>query len=410
MSESDTQTNETNFLTGFAKLCTGTEIPPLFAAWSGISGISCALGRRCWVDMGTFQIYPNMYIVLVGGSGRVRKSTTITMVERLIRKLEPKPNLIAQKITPEALIDSMKLYVHVQKEKQILEFADRCEGFVIVDELSNFLNKNTYEAGLASLLIPFYDCKDDWDYKTKGGGTTHLTNTCLGLLGASTPDWITNAIPETAVGGGLTSRIIFIYVKDPAPPVPRPTWGKEKVELQESLQRALQRIACLEGEFKLDSEAIELYDKEYRSFRTSKDALRWSEDPALTGYASRRHLHYTKVAMVFSASERADRVITARHLDGAITLIRQSEATMPMLISLITSTAQGNIIEFVHTRIRQSDKGRVTRPKLLQAVGHKIGAREMDAVIDTLIASHKIRQEVRDNTMWYINTFEKGSD
>ena len=57
-----------NFLRDFVALSVDTEIPQEFMLWCGISGIGASLGRRVWVDMNTFLIYPNMYIVLLAGS------------------------------------------------------------------------------------------------------------------------------------------------------------------------------------------------------------------------------------------------------------------------------------------------------------------------------------------------------
>ena len=129
----------------FVLLCKGTEIPDIFALWCGIAGISCVLGRRLWIDMGTYTIYPNLYVVLVAGSGRCRKSTVVNMIEKLIFQLDPRPNLISQKITPEALIDALKVTEVTEKKIFVRQTS---EGFVIIDELSTFLNRKTYELSL----------------------------------------------------------------------------------------------------------------------------------------------------------------------------------------------------------------------------------------------------------------------
>jgi len=380
-----------NFLKRFLKLNADTEIPSLFALWCGIAGISCVLGRRLWVDMGTYKVFPNLYVVLVAGSGRCRKSTAVGMIERLIHNLDPKPNVLSQMMTPEGLIDSIKV--------ESVNSGKTSEGFVIVDELSTFLNRKTYDSGLASLLIPLFDCKEIFEYRTKGRGIEVISNACLGLLGASTIDWIRNAIPEDAIGGGLTSRMIFVYVENPPPPVAITSYSIEKETLAEELIASLGRLTTLRGEIKLTPAAWEFYKTEYETFYGSSKMY---EDKVLSGYASRRHVHLIKLAIAFAAScERI--VIDVPDLDGARALLAQSEVSMPRVLNLITSSDKGELLEEVHRRIAKFGKG-LTRQELLRVLSHKIDSRELSELIETLVHSGQIKCESRGSTLFYIST------
>ena len=369
-----------NFLVAYASLNKGTEIPEAFAVWSGIAGVSCVLGRKCWLDMGTYVIYPNFYTILVAGSGRCRKSTAIGVIERILYALEPKPNLIAQRITPEALIEAM--------QTQIVDGSvvrAKCEGFVLVDELANFLNNKTYE-GLASLLISLFDCKESFTYRTKSRGEESIKNSCLGLLGASTIDWIRNAIPEDAIGGGLTSRMNFVYVAEPPPPVAVTFFGEEKRKTLEWLIKALGRMSMIEGAFQLDESGLEFYKKEYERFYNTSTMY---DNRFLSGYASRRHVHMLKLGIILSATQSNKRVITAEHLQGACYLLEANEKNLPMLLNLIASTEKGSTSEDVSRFI--SRKKRVSRGELMRQFSHRIDAAELSAVLDTLITSQRIQ-------------------
>ncbi|MBE3037566.1 MAG: hypothetical protein IMZ62_01945, partial [Chloroflexi bacterium] len=83
-----------SFLRDFVSLGEGTEVPPIFLLWSGIAGISAALERRCWIDQGSYIVYPNIYMILIAGSGRCRKSTAIGLIENLLIKVEPPINIL----------------------------------------------------------------------------------------------------------------------------------------------------------------------------------------------------------------------------------------------------------------------------------------------------------------------------
>ncbi len=374
--------NKCNFVRDYAELNKGTEIPVMFALWCGLSGLSATLGRRLWIDMGTFIVFPNLFVVLVAESGRYRKSTSIGLIKKLLRESEVIPNLIAQKITPEALIEALMTKTDDDEQAS--------QGFVAADELSTFLNKKTYEAGLASLMIQLYDCEDEFEYRTKGRGREILYQTCLGLLGGTTIDWIKNAIPGDAVGGGLTSRINFVYVDELPAPVAVPEFGIEKRTLREKLIRHLIKASTLAGEVKMTSSAWEFYKDNYDTYYRKSELFK---DPSLSGYASRRHAHLLKLGIVFSISEHLHEhpTVSVYHLEQAKAVLLESERTMPRVISLLQSSEKGALTERVLLKICQH--GGISRSNLLRTFSHRLDSRELAVIIETLIHSRRI--EVR---------------
>ena len=348
MTSSKDATPSPDFIKAFAALGEGTEIPAEFMLWCAISGISGILERRVWLDMGPFVVFPNLYVVLIAGSGRCRKSTAIKQLVRILKALDPGPNLVSQKITPEGLIDALKV------EQDVAASSRGSVGFVIVDELSVFLNRKSYEGGLASLLIPLYDCDNHIEYRTKGRGIEELRGSSLSLLGASTIDWLKNAIPSDAIGGGLTSRMIFVYVSEPPAPVPWPAFGPEKQQLLESLVAFLEKVQGLEGEVTLSEEAKSYYEKRYIDF--SKNSTLF-DDPLLSGYASRRFVHFLKLGIIFSVSEgRTDLVIQHSHLLCAENILTMIEPGMPRVLSMVMATEKGALCDVILKKIEKHGK------------------------------------------------------
>jgi hypothetical protein len=383
-----------NFLRDFVELCSGTEIPPQFAAWSGIAGVSAAMGRRCWIDMGTFMIFPNTYIILVAGSGLMRKGTSIGQIKRILKAQQPPPNLLSQKYSPEALIDALSKGDATGNRL----LSPTSAGFIILDELSTFLNKTVYDAGMGALLTPLFD-GDTTEYTTLGRGKQRIENPCLGILAAATYDWLSSSIPESAIGGGVTSRFIFVHEEVTPEPVPFPLWDEHKVILQEQCVKGLQRISLLEGPFSMDQEARSYYASEYINFRKSSYGREMFENKNLRGYASRRYVHQLKLGMLFSASEGASRVITKRHLEGSTRILQQTETALPKLYSLITSTEQGNLTQLLLSLIKS--KGYITRQELMRAAGHKVGVREVASIIETLVAQGMVQELIEGSKQGY---------
>ena len=79
-----------------------SEPPYTYRLWCGISVIAACLKRKCVLNWGTLTLYPNMYVVLVGPSGRCRKGTAMNQGMWFMREMGIK--MAAESITREALI------------------------------------------------------------------------------------------------------------------------------------------------------------------------------------------------------------------------------------------------------------------------------------------------------------------
>lgn len=386
---------EDNFLLNYMKLHENTEVPDSFAMWCGLAAVSASMGRSSWLRAGPFTVYPNLFIVLVGASGKVRKSTAINQAEELLRAMEPPPNIVAQKLSPEALIQSVR---RIETKDTTQLGLERCTGFVMADELSTFLNKKSYEAGLASLLIALYDCKEKFVYRTVSRQAEEINQACLGMLAGSTVDWIRSGIPEEAVGGGLTSRMIFVYVDKPMPPVPWPSLTDEKLQLKGRLTKQLQSISQINGDFTFDQEGFDAYTTEYMRFYNHTGNELFSEKTS-EGYASRRAMHMLKIAMCFSACASVDKTIRAKHIQAAAKLLEDNERFLRLVLSLITSSNHGSELNAVLGKIKA--RGQMTKADLTLAFANRITGRQLNDILDSLVLSEQIDFVQNNGRMYY---------
>lgn len=382
-----------NFIRGFTELLQNTEVPEIFSVWSGIGAVSAALGRNVWIDQGVFTVYPNQFIVLVAGSGRCRKSTAVGMAEKLIRQLDPKPNIIAQKVTPEAMIQSLRV-VHTDDPTALLR--ETCGGVVLADELSTFFNKRNYDAGLGPLLTSFWDCKDEFEYRTILRGVETIRNGFLTIIGGSTVEWIREAMPVEAIGGGVTSRFLFIYEDQPAPPVAFPKFTRAQKELQERLLRELQRIAMYHGEMTLEPSAERDFEKFYNDFYLNSPMF---ENKFLSGYASRRFVHLLKLSIVFCLMEHEGMTVRSHHLHAAQVILTAAEQKMAHVMNLISRTDSGDIVDEVGTVI--SSMGRISRRELIDQFAHRLSSKQFGEIMDTLQAAGRVQMVVDGINVMY---------
>lgn len=392
--------SEFPFLKKFVSLFDGTEVPERFAIWAGISCLSAMLERRVWIDMNIFTIYPNMFIVFVADAGRMRKSTAVAMTKKLLSKVEPGPRMVAQKITPEALIDTLQTVTGSKGGK----IKEQCGGIVIANELVTFINRDTYERGLGALMIELWDCPDKYEYRTRNRPVEEIHFGHLSLLGATTIHSLRDAIPLQAMGDGFSSRTVFVYVDKAAKPVPRPVQSAKFKQTEQELIDHLQTLSSYEGPLTFSDEAIEFFDKEYKRFYYSK----MFDDPQFQAYASRRDKHLIKVAMCLMASEHEGMILERHHLFGAKSLLEDVESKMKAVFDRIAMTEGGSLTEEVFATINRSDEKIISRSDLLLKIGHKINSRDLGGVMDTLIIQGRVKMDVQSGNVYY-KSLEKDS-
>ena len=71
-----------SYIKDFLHYTSGNECPEPYRLWSGLSLLASVLGRKVWTFHGRFQIFPSLYVVLVGDAGS-GKSTAKNYAKKL---------------------------------------------------------------------------------------------------------------------------------------------------------------------------------------------------------------------------------------------------------------------------------------------------------------------------------------
>ena len=77
----------TNWVDGFVEYTGKSESPEVYRKWTALSMLGGALQRKCRLNWGLFDLYPNMYVVLVGPSG-VGKTGAMSPGKKMLRELD----------------------------------------------------------------------------------------------------------------------------------------------------------------------------------------------------------------------------------------------------------------------------------------------------------------------------------
>lgn len=327
-----------------------SEAPRHMHFWTAVSVVAGALRRKVWIDQAYFKWHCNLYIVLVAPPGIVSKSTTVSIGMGLLREV-PGIRFGPDVVTWPALVSA---------------FAESTEAFeydgmlypmsALTLESSEFGNLlNPQDKDMVDLLVSLWDGKQGkFEKKTKHSGSDSIENPWINLIACTTPSWIAGNFPEYMIGGGFTSRCIFVYaarkakfVAYPGLEVPPDLAGK-RVKLIEDLTD----IAQLTGEYKLTAEAITWgrawYERHYSVRPVGLD------DERFGGYIARKQTQIHKLSMILSAAMGNSLRITAEHLQIADQMITDLEPDLQLVFSKIgksdTALYAERLIWYVHTK------------------------------------------------------------
>ena len=365
-----------DWITSYLRYVDNTEPPHLYKEWCAVSVIASCLQRKCYLDWGPMTFYPNMYIVLTGPSGKARKSTAMGPGMKLLREMGVK--MAAESITREALIRELKTSNATQVDPITGEMNLHASLTIYSPELTVFLGYNNN--ALMSDLTDWYDCRDRWTYRTKNMGTDEIIGVFVNLIGATTPELIQTTLPRDAIGGGLTSRIIFVFEEKKGKVVPAPFLTPEEVELKEALVADLEQIHMMSGEFKITEKFL---DKWIDWYTKSEDNPPF-DDIRFSGYIERRPNHLLKLCIILSASETDQKVITEKHFDRALDLLTRTEKKMPYAFSGVGKMDSADIMGRVMATIAANDE--ITFTDLLQMYYFDADQEVLQKVVATLKA------------------------
>lgn len=367
-----------DWLDSYMEYTENSESPTSYHRWCGLSVIAGALQRKVYLRWGLGRIvYPNLYIVLIGASGRTRKGQAIGVAKDLLKSVADVTVIPESSSGRQAMILAMKRAIRNFQDPTDAKIKFHCSVTAFSEELSVFLGQGDI-AYLAN-LTDWYDSKDDWEYETVGRGKDSLQGLCVNLLGGTAPDWIQSMIPQEALGGGFTSRIIFVVEERKKRIIPEYEHTPEQIILETKLRDDLERISQISGEFTYDEVAREKYKawyiKQDMELSNGQPAI---NDPRFAGYCERRATHLQKLSIICSASRSDDCKITANDFDRALQLLHDVEGNMHKTFGGLGKSRISDESDIILNYIKAM--GTTTRKLVLQKFFRDIDAQTLSNV------------------------------
>lgn len=373
-----------DWLEGFMFYTAESECPDSYLRWSALHTISAAVQRQTYVEWVYHRFYPNIYCMLVGPPGIVHKTAAIRF-SRLALKDTGVPTA-SEAISKEALIEQMK---RRGGEHDALA--------VTASEFATFLR--TSGPPMIEFLTDIYDCEDDWEYTTKGGGTVRIPKPYLTMFAGCTPGWLATEFDVSFIESGFARRVIWISESAPRFMKAIPEVTDEMKQVREMLVADLEIITQLEGEFAWPEESQEWFIHWYEEILPKQDI-----DYRLRGYLSSKPTLLLKVAQLVVISKGTtetsdDLILSPESMEEALNRLEALEPGMVKAFNAVGRNPYANDLERIADNIERN--GGMPWSQIIDENVHALKRQELDEIMQNLVDMGLVKLGAKGGTRWY---------
>lgn len=377
----------------------GNEATVFFHRWSLIVCVGALLSRNYYIQHGNFNIYPNMYAVLLGVPG-TRKSTAIKIAKGILSTTGYN-TYAAERTTKEKFLmdlagEDLETSERFSSLEQSLwggreEFSSLPkEMFICADEMYDFMGTGNIE--FISMLGSLWDFNGKYENKVKNSKSVSINDPTISILGGATPTTFSLAFPPEILGQGFFSRLILVHGEPSGkritfPEVPTP-------ESKQALTDALNNIKrnCV-GQAVLSPEAITTLDFIYKSWKEIDDAR-------FESYSNRRFTHLLKLCLIHNACRQiqdptrvteGSKQISEQDVIYANTVLSHTELLMPRALGEFGRAKNSDVKNKVLEHVRKVATGTQMKD-ILKSISSDINnPKELQDIISSLVMADKIQ-------------------
>lgn len=272
-----------------------------------------------------------------------------------------------------------------------VKFGTESSAIMFSPELSIFVTNDDAFPSLADL----WDAREGkMMYGTRQKGEWNVTDAQLTLLACSSPEWLTRTIPATAVAGGFTRRVNFIYARNKRPVGRGSRNGADKK--RDALVEDLRYMSTLSGEFRIAPDVI----REITKLREAQpDEF---EDEATAGYVATKYAHALKLSMILCAAKRDTLVIERDTFDAALARVNDCERDLKLVFRAVgesdLASVADKVLRFLEARQH------ATRKQIMAAVWKDVIGQDLDMILGTLEQGGLIMSKQSGNSTIYYPT------
>ena len=363
-----------------------TEILPspiLLRKWAAVYAVAAAMERKIWVRAMGSDLYPGLYVMLVGPSG-VGKGKAMHPVEMLLREV---PGLIVgpTDMTSASLIDALNeapRHIVLLGNPPLLEF----NSLIVISREFSVLVP-AWETALMANLTDIYD-GFAIDQKRRGRDLRiKILHPQINLLAATTPSYLHEVMPAGAWDQGFISRTILIY--DGEKPN-RDPFAEENSEallgrMRDDLLQDLKTIALETGRMSFSTQAATAIRAWVKS-----GCVPVPQHLKLQNYNARRIAHLLKLCMITSIAKRSDKIISIEDYSEALSLLVEAETQMPEIFKSMKAGGDSAVMEecwnYVWTLYSKENRP-ILEHRIVHFLRERVPAHSIMRVLDIMMKS-----------------------
>lgn len=366
-----------DWIESFLEFTAGTPSPRIFRLWSAISAVGAALERRVWVRTAGEEVYPTLYVLLVGrpGSGKSQAIRPVSALWYSTKEL----CVASNSVTKASLTDELEAAKRVLLlgndiiEYHSLQIAASEFGVLVPAHDLDFLN----------FLNQIYDNDPSYrESRRTSGKKIDTINPQINILAGTQPAYLANLLPEEAWGMGFMTRIIMVHSGET---FRADLFGKDRKnpKLFRELSDQLKELLKAHGECDWEDAAREAITDWY-----DKDCPPVPDHSRLESYISRRILHVLRLCVISAASSGHPLLITLNDFNRARDWLLEAELTMPDIFKAMVNKSDAQVIsdlhQFVWSLYARSQQP-VHEARLIYFLQAKVTSDKIGRIIDTMV-------------------------
>jgi hypothetical protein len=365
----------------------GTEPPTAYHFFCAATILGALTERKIWVSKGFYRVYPCLNVILIGPTGKCRKSAAIGIAKDIAAQAEYDKMVLGQ-TTPEAFI-------------MALGGVEPASCLIVGGEMKRFFHGAKYMDGFIPLITDLIDAPDEWSSMTVSRSKLKLKNVMISSMYGTTMDWL-KRMPPDLLGGGFIRRHIAVVQDrtDRIVAIPEDFSAQKKM-----LSDMLRKLATVDGEFMLVDKTRKWYEDWYMHFRT--DGREYNEE-LFEGYLESKPDHVLRLAMLIRLSQ-GERELTIDSLANASEILDWTEQFLPSIFANIG----GGQLSVIHNRILDYIRragGRMSKRKLTQRMSKWLTSAKLMEHIYTLKEAGYIEERAKtamEPLSYYLKTDTK---
>lgn len=363
------------------------ETPISFMYWAGLSVISAVVSNNVYLNRRgedgriIYQLKPNLFVMLIADSG-LGKGLPVAVAKECVSQIK-NTRVITGRNSIEGIIKEMSTAYSVNGGSPISD----ARAFIVSGEFSNLMVGNPQAL---TILTEWYDTHfmGDWKNTLKNSPVEKLNKVNVTLLGASSPEHFSEAVPEVNIRGGFIGRTLMVFEEkrnriNPLVVIDEPEDEVANQIVSQELLEPLREIAQVKGRFKWTKAGADVFIPWYTDWRSKQ----WDDK---TGTVHRVPDNVLKIAMCLSLSKKLDLTLDEEDLEEAI------NAVLALTINTKRITATGKHPLSAATRmvldmLYKATDYTLSRMRILQRGYGDFDACDLDRVEQTLVERGAIK-------------------